>query len=286
MKSVKILLVAAAAMLFASSCNRKVDFTHETFATFNTTAYAVNEDVVEVKIPVTVYNPTGAEMQVVFKTVDNSALKDVDYTVSPASGILNFTAENKTQEITIAITNFAGEFTGNKAFSVELVSASDGVSIGNLSTAKVQILDLDHPLSAFIGTWAGTLTFADDAGSQMPTELIIEAAEDDDTYTKLLITGLEAAYAQYAKDIYQEAVYDKSRSTIVIPYGQTMFYVNSNYDFMFIGLDESWSNFVNVEFKYDEANGTLTQMTDYGALDTKSGSLYSAYYAGTVFTKK
>ena len=286
MKSVKILLFAAAAMLFASSCDRKVDFTHETFATFNTVAYTVNEDVVEFKIPVTVYNPTNADMQVVFKTVDNSAFKDVDYTVSPASGILNFTAENATQEITVAITNFADEFTGNKAFTVELESASDGLSLGNLNTAKVQILDLDHPLSAFIGTWAGTLTFADDAGSQMPTELTIEAVEGDDTYTKLTVFGLEAAYAQYAAGCVLEAVYDKATSSIIIPYGQTMFYVNSNYDFVFIGLGESWSNFVNVEFKYDEAKGTLTQMTDYGALDAKSGSLYSAYFAGTVFTKK
>lgn len=286
MKKILNICAVAAIVLLAASCNRKHEFEHTTFATFNSVTYAVGEDTVQFKIPVTVYNPTNADMQVVFKAVDNSALKDVDYTISPASGILNFTAEAPTQEIVVDITNFPDTFTGNKSFTIELVSSSDALSIGNFNTAKVQILDLDHPLSTFIGTWAGTLTFADKVGTQFDTELIIEAVEDDDTYTKLTITGLEAAYAQYAGGIYQEAVYDKAKSSIIIPYGQTMFYVNSNYDFIFIGLDETWNNLVNVEFKYDEANGTLTQMTDYGSLDTKSGEIYSAYSAGAVFTKK
>lgn len=286
MKKILNICAVAAIVLLAASCNRKLEYEHTTFATFNSVTYAVGEDTVQFKIPVTVYNPTNADMQVVFKAVDNSAMKDVDYTISPASGILNFTAEAPTQEIVVDIINFPDTFTGNKSFAIELVSSSDALSIGNFNTAKVQILDLDHPLSAFIGTWAGTLAFASDPPEEMPTELVIEAVEDDETYTKLTVFGLEAAYAQYAKDCVLEAVYDKSRSTIIIPYGQTAFYVNSNYDFVFIGLDESWSSFVNVEFKYDEAKGTLTQMTDYGALDAISGSLYSAYYSGAVFTKK
>ena len=215
MKKILNICAVAAIVLLAASCNRKLEFEHTTFATFNSVTYAVGEDTVQFKIPVTVYNPTNADMQVVFKAVDNSALKDVDYTISPASGILNFTAEAPTQEIVVDITNFPDTFTGNKSFTIELVSSSDALSIGNFNTAKVQILDLDHPLSTFIGTWAGTLTFADKVGTQFDTELIIEAVEDDDTYTKLTITGLEAAYAQYAGGIYQEAVYDNAKSSII-----------------------------------------------------------------------
>lgn len=286
MKKIFNICAVAVIVLLAASCNRKLEFEHTTFATFNSATYSVGEDTVQFKIPVTVYNPTNADMQVVFKAVDNSALKDVDYTVSPASGILTFTAEEPTQEIVINVTNYPDNFTGNKSFSIELVSSSDALSIGNFNTAKIQILDLDHPLSAFLGTWAGTLTFASNPPEDMAAELIIEAVEEDDTYTKLNIYGLEPAYASYTSGITVEAVYDKSRSSIIIPYGQTIFYVNANYDFMIVGLDESWSSLINVEFKYDEANGTLTLMNDYGALDAISGSIYSAYYSGAVFTKK
>ena len=274
-------------VLFAGSCDRKVEFQHESFATFKTVSFNVNETESSLVVPVMIYNPTGAETQVSVTVSSNTAVEGTDFeVVNPANGILTFSAETDSLAVEIAISNdFVGEFTGTKSFSIQIASITEGVNVGNFNVATVNILDLDHPLSALIGEWNGTLTFADEAGSQMPTTLKMSSIDSDQTYTKLSITGLEPAYAQYVTTPL-EGVFDKETNILTIPAGQLGMYVSSNYDFLFIGLDESWSSIVNPRFLYDEATCTLTQLDTFGVMDNNSGTIYSAYYPGAVFTKK
>ena len=286
MKKIFNILAASVLVLMATSCDRKVEFEHETFATFNTVTYNVDENAETLTVPVSIYNPTGKDTQIAVSVVPGTASEGTDFEiVSPANGILTFSGETTTLNIEIAISSdFVGEFTGGKDFRLQLTSATDGVSVGNYGTALINILDIDHPLAGLFGEWSGTLTFADSAGSQLPTVLKISGAENDDTYTKLVISGLEAAYAQYALPL--EAIYDSATKTVIIPAGQVGMYVSSSYEFLFIGLDDNWSNIINATFQYDDVKKTLTQTSVYGIIDNLSGQLYSAYYPGAVFTKK
>ena len=64
MKKNILLIAAAVLVVFASSCNRKVEFEHNTFATLMASSYSFDEDVQEVVVPVSIYNPNGKEVQV------------------------------------------------------------------------------------------------------------------------------------------------------------------------------------------------------------------------------
>lgn len=287
MKKIFNIISVAVLVLMAASCDRKVEFQHETFATFYTNVYNVNEDAGKLTIPVVLYNPTGAEVQFSLGVVANGAEEGKDFEItSPANGILTFSGETDSLTVEIAISDeFVGEFTGGKNFKLQLASITEGYKVGSYNTASVTILDLDHPLAALIGEWEGTLVFADNAGTQFPTTLKMASIDSDETYTKLSVSGLEPAYAQYVTTPL-EAVYDKATKILTIPAGQLGMYVNASYDFIFIGLDEAWSNIVNPRFVYDETKNTLTQLDCFGVLDNKSGSIYSAYLPGAVFTKK
>lgn len=284
MKRNFIFLVVAACALLAASCNRKCDFEYVKYATFCTTSYNVAENAGEFSIPVVMMNGSGdAQVSVALEAL--TAEEGADYElVTPANGILNFTGDTDTLNVVIAVTAYEGINTGNKTFNVNLTSLTDGVQCGNLNKVKVTIADLDHPLAGFVGEWDGAPVFASDPPEAIPTTLQISIDEEDETNTRMIIYGLEAAYAQYAVPVY--GIYDADRSIVTVQAGQKVMEVSSQYNFIFIGLDESWSNIINLEMKYDAAAGTLTTLNPYGALDNNSGSLYSVYEPGAVFTKK
>lgn len=288
MKRNIILFVAATlTLLLAASCGRKVEYQFDKYATLYHSSFIVPETVGELRIPVLVKNTKGSDVQVSVKVDEGKALEGVDYeVVSPANGILSFSGDVDSLDVVINIIAFEGEFTGAKDFSVNIASATEGVNIGVLSTANVTIQDLDHPLSMLAGNWEGTLEFASNPPTPMATVLKISIDEEDETFTKIFIEGLEANYASYAAGHAVTAFYNSETATITVPSGQVAMYVSSSYDFRFVGLDESWSNFIDIELKYDANADTITLMTDYAVLDNKSGSLYSGYYAGTVFTSK
>ncbi len=284
MKRNLIYLAVAAFALLAVSCNRKCDYEFVKYATFCTTSYNVAENAGEFSIPVVMMNGSGdAQVSVAIEAI--TAEEDTDYElVTPANGILNFTGDTDTLNVVIAVTSHEGVLTGNKSFNIKLASLTDGVQCGNINKAKVTIADLDHPLSPFVGQWDGAPVFASDPPEAIPTTLEISIDEEDETNSRMIIYGLEAAYAQYAVPVY--GIYDADRSIVTVQAGQKVMEVSSQYNFIFIGLDESWSNIINLEMKYDAAAGTLTTLNLYGAIDNNSGSLYSVYEPGAVFTKK
>lgn len=285
MKRNLIYLVVAACALLAVSCNRKCDFEYVKYATLCTTSYNVAEDAGEFSVPVILMNGKGGEAQFSVNLEALTAEEGVDYElISPANGILNFTGETDTLNVVIAVTSYLGVNTGNKAFNVCLSSLTDGVQCGNVNKARVTIADLDHPLAAFVGDWDGAPVFASDPPEAIPTTLSISIDDEDETNTRMYIIGLEAAYPQYSVPVV--GVYDADRSIVTVQAGQQTMYVGSTYNFILIGLDASWDNIINLEMKYDAAAGTLTTLNTYGALDNNSGSLYSAYEPGAVFTKK
>ena len=287
MKRNIILFVAATvALLLAASCNRKVEYQFESYATLYNSSYAVAENVGELRIPVLVNNTNGADVQISVKVNEGKALDGVDYeVVSPANGLLSFTGETDSLDVVIKIIAFEGEFTGAKDFSVNITSATDGLSVGTINSANVIIQDLDHPLSMLAGQWEGTVQFASNPPTPLPAVLNITIDETDETYSKVIIEGWEAHpnYGGYALPIV--GIYDAERSTLLVPPGQAAWGVDG-YGFVFYGFDGSSA--VNLELVYDPETETLTQANYYGCYSTAGSDQgwWSLYQPGAVFTKK
>ena len=89
MKKIINIIAAALLLLVASSCGRKVTYEYSTYATLESSSYSFDEDVEEVTIPVTIYNPTGLEVQLAVSTIEGKAEEDKDFEIiSPISGVL------------------------------------------------------------------------------------------------------------------------------------------------------------------------------------------------------
>lgn len=287
MKRNIILFVAAAVtLLLAASCNRKVEYQYEKYATLYHSSFTVAENAGELRIPVLVNNTKGADVQVSVKIAEGSAVEGVDYeVVSPANGILSFSGDTDSLDVVINIIAFEGEFTGAKDFSVNITSVTDGLLVGTINSANVIIQDLDHPLSMLAGQWEGTVLYATNPPTPLPAVLNIAIDEADETYSKVIIEGWEAhpSYGGYALPIV--GVYDAERSTLLVPPGQAAWGVDG-YGFVFYGYDGS--NAVNLELVYDPKTETLTQANYYGCYSTAGSDQgwWSLYQPGAVFTKK
>jgi hypothetical protein len=287
MKRNSIFFVAALMTLFLSvSCNRKAEVEQYSYVSMYKTEISVKEDAGELRIPVLLQNPTGAEAQVAVKIVGDTAQEGVDYElVSPANGLLFFSGDTKTAEIVLSITSFKGEFTPpDKEFTVSIESLTPGVEVGSFSSSLVTILDLDHPLAPFIGTWNGTM-----AGLfQQPkyeTSITVKGVKGDDTYTKLTISGGLNPYFLEAAGID-----DTFQATLV----NGMMVVNKNApvsygDVILQGFDAADPNdasaYANPTFAVDE-DGNLVQVNAFGAYTPGGGGFYEIYLGGTVFTRE
>ena len=189
MKKYIYLTLAVLGLVLASSCGRKIEFEHISFATLQTGSYSFNENDGEVVIPVTIYNPMSTDMQITVKVIDGKAKEGVDFEmISPMSGILTFAPGEETQEVTIEIKEHAGELTGTKDFTLVIASATEGFQVGNINTAQIKIKDLDHPLKDFIGVWTGSTTGY--SGYNYTWDITVEGNEDDPTYSTLVVSNL------------------------------------------------------------------------------------------------
>lgn len=277
-------------LVLSASCNRAIDLQPETFATFDAVSFSVDETVGRVSVPVSIYNPTGAEVQVTVKAVDGKGVNGVDYDiVSPSSGILTFSGDVATQNIEVDITDFTGEFTGGKDFKIEIASATAGVTVGNYNTAYFTIKDLDHPLAAFIGDWTGGPLVDFFYGDQYTLNLTIVSNDDDPTFNSVLIQNLDPYFAgagYNANNGYNifVAVANEDRTQLLLESGQPIGY--SDCVIMgFDGPDLSSASTTQYALFDLNADGTLTIPNAFGVYTPGGGGWYSAYLGGLTLSK-
>ena len=291
MKRNLILLVAAVFTLLAVSCNRKVEYDYQTFATLYTTSYITNEAVGEIEIPVILYNATGSESQVSVKLVEGKAEegKDIEL-ISPANGILVFTGETDTLNVVVGITSYEGELTGAKDFKVQLSSISPETSVGNVNTAKVTINDLDHPLYPYFGSWSGSTL--EEVYTGAVHTIKFDIAEYPDDYTKLLLTTIDpmmSSVVGYTDEIqlYANAVLnDDGTGQVVIPGGQATGFEYSYGPWVYMGLNaqsfDNASDYTDIVFNLN-ADGALNVPNAYGIFD--DSYIWASYVGGFNLTK-
>lgn len=287
MKKINIIVAAAALSLFAS-CNREVGFEHTPFATLNSVTYSVDENVGKVIVPVTLYNPTGKEVQVTVTSIDGVGVEGADYEiVSPASGLLTFSPTDTTKNIEVNITDFSGEFTGSKDFKIQIASATDGLTVGALNTASFTIKDLDHPLAMFIGIWTGNIDSYFDGGA-IPMTFEIKANDDDKTYSSVRIENFDPSItaaggtAANGYNIYTGTV-NAEKTKITIEMGQP----TGIPGYSLVGFDSTHittaTGYENIVIDYKDEKLTIEK--GWGTTDG-TGYWYGIYGGPTVFTRK
>lgn len=291
MKRNFIILVAAMFTLLAVSCNRKVEYSYQTFATLYTTSYITNEGAGEIEIPVILFNSTGAESQVSVKLIEGKAKEGEDIElISPASGLLTFTGESDTLKVVVGITSYEGELTGSKDFSVQISSISPETAVGNVNTAKVTINDLDHPLYPCFGLWKGT-TY-EEAYTKKDQTVKFEIAEYPDDYTKLQLTTVDpmmSSVVGYNKpiELYAKATLNEDGTgRIVIPMGQATGFEYTAGPWVYMGVDAASFNdasgYTDIVFNLN-ADGTMTVPNAYGIFDDQY--IWASYVGGFNLTK-
>lgn len=289
----KNILLFVAAVMALASCGRKVDYEHMTFATLDAASYSFNEDVEEVRVPVTIVNPSGAELAVSFRTNDGKAQEGVDYEViSPVSGVLSFAPGETTQEIVIGI-NYDPELTGTKDFSLTIASATEGFTVGGCNTTKLRIKDDNHPLKAFIGEWTAVATGA--TSLSYSWSMIIEGDESDPTWSNLLVYDLEPFTSSYlglnSENGYNivEAKANAAKTQIVVESDSYLASEEDGFSYSVSCLDnpnyQMARNFADVVMDLSEDGTTLTIKNALVCLGS-DGYLKEAINGPTVFTKK
>lgn len=287
MKRNIILFVAAAVtLLLAASCNRKVEYQYEKYATLYHSSFTVAENAGELRIPVLVKNTKGADVQVSVKIAEGTAEEGVDYeVVSPANGILSFSGDTDSLDVVInLLTPALGEFTGAKNFNVSVASATEGVGVGLISNANVTIDDIDHPLAAWIGSWTGEIEGFFGNWPKGATTFTVSADPEGDPFSDLIVSGGINPYFVAAAGANPDFSAKVDGNQLIIYAEQPCGYS----DVVLLGFDAADPNaasaYDHARFQLQE-DGTLVVLTAYGAYTPSGGGFYEIYLGGAVFTK-
>lgn len=209
------------------------------FVAFDKASMAVDEtysaEGAVLKVPVTLASVAGIEEKISFKVVDGTAKAGTHFECLNTTGVLTFTAEDRTQYIEFEIINYP-YYTGDLSFTIEFVE-TNSVTQGAENTCKVTIRDLDHPLAALFGTytvsgesvWGGTASWP------------VDAYKDPDDDTKIWFLNLVGAANGFERIFDSYGIVDADMTTITIPFGQaaTLDYYNEEGDLLLLGFDGS-----------------------------------------------
>lgn len=229
-----ILLGTAFAALFVAceGLNTMPEFEpEESFASFPTATFSLNEDKGQVVIPVEIASIQPLETVVSYKIIDGSAKNGVDYKDSNKSAVLNFDGKTRSQNIVIDIIPRVGEYTGDLDFTVELVSAT-GLKLSMEKVCSVKILDLDHPLAEILGDYAGSAVSSYDGEVSWTMHLLKDPKDVKVVWMQGITDEVAAANQLY----YANVNFDEDDNIIGItfPAGQIVPY-SSSYDLWLVG---------------------------------------------------
>jgi len=279
MKTNRILAIAALVASLAS-CEKKMEFKAVPFVAFDAASLTINEKAGTITVDVTAYDFEKSFSQT-FKVNDKTAVRGTHYDiVGNDAQVLTFTPQNPTQTITISVVDLTGTFTGTVAFNIELTSATEGVTHAGNSVCSISIIDNDHPLADFIGTWTGSTVGTWD-GTPYSLNIVIAADEKDDTFTKLTITGLHAFFEGYGLHATYSGVVNDEKTTITIAQGQPCGY--QNYILRGYGSPDDTSGKTGIGdiLMVLQDNGTLLIPNAYG-----DNGIYETFSGNVTLTKK
>lgn len=237
------LFVFGAALFSSCNLNESPKFNDkDAFVAFDKAAVSVKEEGKEVKIPVTLASLKGIATTISYEAVDgegkSGAKNGVDYKLADEAGTLTFSAEARTQYITVNIIERDGVYTGDLKFSLKFKTTGDVVA-GAENSCTITIIDHDHPLSALLGTYTATGNDANNGPATWEMEFFKDA-KDDHMVWIMDINNQGSGWR--GTDIVYYGIVDAELKTITIPFGQESEYVYSNGNAVVLrGLNSSGS---------------------------------------------
>lgn len=278
MKQYKYLCLALASAVALLSCNKNEPATFndkDAFVAFDKASFTIAENSADtLRIPVTLASVKGLEQTIRFEIIDpekKAAVKDVNYELVTASGVLSFDAEHRTQYIEIRPIYYS-EYTGDLSISIVL---HDGETIGAGSdnTCSVTISDVDHPLAFMLGAYTATGV----SYFNGPTTWTMTLVKDKNDDHLVWIDNIFADSSWASDDMMYYGTVNAEKTILTIPFGQESEYkYGGNTPVQFFGRDSDVNlietGAVEAQIIVDE-NGvvTLDFGDDYG---------WCAYIAG------
>lgn len=228
---VYLTLLASVALLGACNLNETPEFDDaDAFVAFGGISFSAEETAEVLKVPVRLTSLNNLSTTVTYEVIDSTAIAGRDYELSGGATVLNFDGKEPVQHIEINILPHEGEFTGDRIFGIALKSAGN-VNLGSNDTVFVKILDLDHPLSAILGSYTavGTSYFN---GTESWTVTIEKDPAGD--VSKVWITNLVAGGSSPSTPLY--GVVNEDKTELKIPVGQKIAVSSSYPSILFEGF--------------------------------------------------
>ena len=195
---IKSIVVLACVAGFLA-CNKVSSYTSVPFAAIDARSITVKEDTL-INIPVRVYNKTG-DCSITYTAIDGTAVNGLDYEFLNPSGVLNFPEGVYEQGILVKIIGQPGVYTGNTSFEIALKSATNNIAFSPVSTCKITISDVDHPLTSLFGKYTISGLTVDTSTGQLAYpkwEFEMSAVEGNPTKVEVSdLTPLTSAYGPY-----------------------------------------------------------------------------------------
>lgn len=282
MKNLYIASAVLTLLVAAASCDRTDPFIGGTpFVTFSCEAnLSIQEDAGTLLIPVRALGEHG-DFTVTVSSVDGTAVSNTNYRmVEPASGVLNFTAADTLKNVVVELVHIPGYVEPGKwDFTLNIDNATGGMDRGSRRSVAVNILDADHPLKNFIGTWVGTAE--DYFDGPMGFAIIVEPDAND--ITKLNFYDLCPYLGSYGYRGPAVGVSSEDGTTITIASEQPTGYDGVS----FTGFD---GNLCDIIVTGSEDGSSITIQNDYWGChadgEVPSGGWYSLYMGPATFTRQ
>lgn len=265
MKRIYSVILLALGLVTLASCelNKDPKFNDkDAFVAFNQAVFSCSETDGEISIPVTLASLNGMSTTISYSAVNGSAVQGTNFDLVDGTGTLSFTPDARTQYIKVRIYDpdvtyqgterIGGRYTGDLKFKLEFKSTGD-VSSSMESACTVTIKDIDHPMSALLGTYTtkGFDYFADDFSTWTMT--ITKDASDDHMVWFDNIFGNDGWTGD---DMLYYGNVDDDLTTITVPLGQESEYLyGGSTAVLLLGLDEDMNG-------YDSGNLVITIKKD------------------------
>lgn len=287
-KILYIIVLASIALLGACNLNEYPVFDdNDAFVAFDENRLLAEETKGVLKIPVRLTSLNEVNTTVTYELIDSTAISGRDYELSGGASVLNFDGSDPVQYIEIDILPHEGVFTGDLVFGVTLNNAGN-VNLGGNDTIYVTILDLDHPLSAILGSYTALGTSYFNGTQSWQVTLEKDPAGD---VNKVWITNLVAGGSSASTPLY--GLVNEDMTELKIPVGQTVAVSTSYPSILFEGFygpdgETNIPDGGSVTGLIEE--GEISIQDEFGShvYDDSSASAgwYNIFQADVVLTKK
>lgn len=281
-----ISLVAVAALAASCDMNKEPVFNDaDAFVAFDKAAFTCKESDGSIQIPVTLASVAGISTTVSYAAVDGTAVAGTDFELAEGKGTLTFTADARTQYITVNIIEHPGVYTGDLKFSLEFKSTGD-VNSGFDNKCTITILDNDHPLASILNTYKATGKSYFNGEIEWEMTLEKDAKDVAMVWFSQLVGGVSGFYGIVTMT-------DGQPTSIAIPMGQisavnTTSSGDGNIYLYGLSNDMNLNDEGNIIVTIKDNGATLEFDNDWGPCANAGGtnSYFDLVYPGIVATKK